>query len=86
MHMRETIDKLMADFNKFLVDNAVFKGEGAANLNDMKEMLANLPQFQQQREEFSLHLSMAQDCMGIFERDKLPLIANVEQVSKVLCA
>ncbi|KAF6761496.1 ras opposite [Ephemerocybe angulata] len=79
MHMRETIDKLMADFNKFLVDNAVFKGEGAANLNDMKEMLANLPQFQQQREEFSLHLSMAQDCMGIFERDKLPLIANVEQ-------
>ncbi|KAJ2914649.1 hypothetical protein MD484_g5748, partial [Candolleomyces efflorescens] len=79
MHMREAIDKLMADFNKFLVDNAVFKGEGAANLNDMKEMLANLPQFQEQREKFSLHLSMAQDCMGIFERDKLPLIANVEQ-------
>ena len=26
MHMREAIDKLMADFNKFLVDNAVFKG------------------------------------------------------------
>ena len=22
---------------------------------------------------------MAQDCMGIFEKDKLPLIANVEQ-------
>ena len=26
MHMREAIDKLMADFNKFLEDNAVFKG------------------------------------------------------------
>ena len=26
MHMRETIDKLMADFNKFLEENAVFKG------------------------------------------------------------
>jgi hypothetical protein len=24
--MREAIDKLMADFNKFLVDNAGFKG------------------------------------------------------------
>lgn len=26
MHMREAIDKLMADFNKFLEDNAGFKG------------------------------------------------------------
>ncbi|KAK2463590.1 hypothetical protein APHAL10511_004341 [Amanita phalloides] len=79
LHMREAIDKLMADFNKFLTDNAVFKGEGAANLNDMKEMLANLPQYQEQREKFSLHLNMAQDCMAIFERDKLPVIGNVEQ-------
>ncbi|KAK0239011.1 Sec1-like snare protein [Armillaria nabsnona] len=79
MHMREAIDKLMADFNKFLEENAVFKGDGAANLNDMKEMLAGLPQYQEQREKFSLHLNMAQECMGIFERDKLPVVANVEQ-------
>jgi syntaxin-binding protein 1 len=26
MHMREAIDKLMADFNKFITDNAGFKG------------------------------------------------------------
>jgi syntaxin-binding protein 1 len=26
MHMRETIDKLMNDFNKFLQENAGFKG------------------------------------------------------------
>ncbi|TFK26209.1 ras opposite [Coprinopsis marcescibilis] len=79
MHMREAIDKLMADFNKFLSDNAVFKGEGAANLNDMREMLANLPQYQEQREKFSLHLNMAQECMSKFEKDMLPPIANVEQ-------
>ncbi|KAH9004485.1 Sec1-like protein [Lactarius hatsudake] len=80
MHMREAIDKLMADFNKFMTDNAGFKGEGAATLNDMKDMLANLPQYQEQREKFSLHLSMAQECMDIFERDKLPVVATVEQV------
>ena len=69
MHMQEAIVKLIADFNKFLEENAVFKGfvssdaksailmthsrprEGAANLNDMKEMLANLPQYQEQREK-----------------------------------
>ncbi|EIM86902.1 Sec1-like snare protein [Stereum hirsutum FP-91666 SS1] len=79
MHMREAIDKLMADFNKFVSENAGFKGEGAANLNDMKDMLASLPQYQEQREKFSLHLNMAQECMGIFEQDKLPVVANVEQ-------
>ncbi|KAI0284481.1 Sec1-like protein [Russula brevipes] len=79
MHMREAIDKLMADFNKFMTDNAGFKGEGAATLNDMKDMLASLPQYQEQREKFSLHLSMAQECMDIFERDKLPVVATVEQ-------
>lgn len=26
LHMREAIDKLMLDFNKFLEDNAIFKG------------------------------------------------------------
>ncbi|KAK7048040.1 Sec1-like protein [Favolaschia claudopus] len=79
MHMREAIDKLMADFNRFLEENAVFKGEGAASLNDMKEMLASLPQYQEQREKFSLHLNMAQECMGLFEKDKLPVVANIEQ-------
>ncbi|KAF7297659.1 hypothetical protein MKEN_01389100 [Mycena kentingensis (nom. inval.)] len=79
MHMREAIDKLMADFNRFLEENAVFNGEGAASLNDMKDMLASLPQYQEQREKFSLHLSMAQDCMGLFEQDKLPLVAGIEQ-------
>ncbi|THH18450.1 hypothetical protein EW146_g2533 [Bondarzewia mesenterica] len=79
MHMREAIDKLMADFNQFMQDNAGFKGEGAATLNDMKDMLASLPQYQEQREKFSLHLNMAQECMAIFERDKLPVVATVEQ-------
>lgn len=43
-------------------------------------MLASLPQFQTQREQFSLHLDMAQECMGLFEKKKLNLVANVEQV------
>lgn len=32
MHMREAIDKLMADFNQFLQDNAGFKGSVIAHL------------------------------------------------------
>ena len=30
-----------------------FDREGAANLNDMNDMLANLPQYQEQREKVS---------------------------------
>ncbi|TDL23876.1 Sec1-like protein [Rickenella mellea] len=79
MHMRETIDKLMGDFNLFLQENAGFKGEGAASLNDMKDMLASLPQYQEQREKYSLHLNMAQECMDLFEQRKLTAVANIEQ-------
>lgn len=32
MHMREAIDKLMADFNQFMQDNAGFKGYVAPNI------------------------------------------------------
>ena len=31
--------------------------------------------------KFSLHLNMAQECMSIFENQKLPAAASVEQVS-----
>ena len=50
------------------------------NVNDLKDMLANLPQFQTQREQFSLHLDMAQEAMSRFEKKKLSLAAHVEQV------
>jgi hypothetical protein len=49
-------------------------------VNDLKDMLASLPQFQTQREQFSLHLDMAQECMALFEKKKLNVAAGVEQV------
>lgn len=56
-------------------------GSGAnVNVNDLKDMLASLPQFQTQREQFSLHLDMAQECMALFEKKKLNVAAGVEQV------
>ena len=57
---------------------------GQGNVNDLKDMLASLPQFQTQREQFSLHLDMAQECMGLFEKKKLNLAAGVEQVSSLM--
>ncbi|KAK4689862.1 syntaxin-binding protein 1, partial [Tremellales sp. Uapishka_1] len=80
LHMKDAIDTLMTDFGKFAQEHAGFRGGGAqVNMNDLKDMLASLPQFQTQREQFSLHLDMAQECMAMFEKKKLPQVANVEQ-------
>lgn len=43
-------------------------------------MLAGLPQFQEGKEAFSLHLNMASDAMNIFQKRRLADIASVEQV------
>lgn len=82
-HMKDTIDKLMGDFQKFLDENPNFTNEDEearkANLSTIKDMLAGLPQFQAMKDAYSLHLTMAQECMNIFQQHKLPEIAPVEQ-------
>lgn len=81
-HMKDTIERLMGEFQSFLDDNPHFANvdnKGANSLNVIKDMLAGLPQFQERKEAYSLHLSMAQDCMNAFQRRKLPDLASVEQ-------
>lgn len=80
-HMKDTIDKLMGDFQKFIDENPHFTNQNAdtTNLNAIRDMLAGLPQFQEMKEAYSLHLTMAQECMNIFQKHKLPDIASVEQ-------
>lgn len=82
-HMKDTIEKLMGDFQRFIDENPHFTkqdSDNANSLNAIKDMLAGLPQFQEMKEAYSLHLSMAQECMNIFQRHKLPDLASVEQV------
>ncbi|KJZ80054.1 hypothetical protein HIM_00768 [Hirsutella minnesotensis 3608] len=80
-HMKDTIDKLMGDFRKFIEQNPHFTDENAdtTNLNSIRDMLAGLPEFQEMKEAYSLHLTMAQECMNIFQGKKLPDIASLEQ-------
>jgi syntaxin-binding protein 1 len=80
-HMKDTIERLMGDFQKFTAENPHFTNQNAnaASLNVIKDMLAGLPQFQESKEAYTLHLSMAQECMNTFQQRKLPDIASVEQ-------
>lgn len=80
-HMKDTIERIMGDFQKFIDDNPHFtKTNDAASLNAIKDMLAGLPQFTSLKEAYSLHLTMAQECMTIFQNRKLPDIASLEQI------
>ncbi|KAK1068123.1 syntaxin binding protein 1 [Friedmanniomyces endolithicus] len=81
-HMKDTIEKLMADFQRFIKDNPNFTkaSEGGANsLNAIKDMMAGLPEFQNMKESYGLHLGMAQESMNRFQSWKLAELGSVEQ-------
>ena len=80
-HMKDTIERLMADFQKFLGENKNFvDGDSSTSLYAIRDMMATLPQYQGQKDMYSLHLTMAQECMARFETMKLPDVALLEQV------
>ncbi|SCV68091.1 BQ2448_212 [Microbotryum intermedium] len=80
MHMKDALDKLIADFKAYAGEHdGKFGQSGGTSLNDMKDMLASLPQLRETKEKLSLHLTMAEKCMHLFEKKKLPSAAFIEQ-------
>lgn len=92
MHMKDTIDKLMADFNKFCQEHVNFTDQfthlsinadcrsKATSLNDMRDMMAALPEFTETRSQFALHINVAERCMNIFKDKNLTELGLLEQV------
>ncbi|KAI9189265.1 syntaxin binding protein 1 [Blastocladiella emersonii ATCC 22665] len=83
-HIADTIKSLLDGFNKFLSENKAASAAmgGAAKssgLKDMKDMLAAMPQFQEMKQKYSVHINLSQECMNIFERRKLADTAAIEQ-------
>lgn len=84
-HMKDTIEKIMSEFQRFIDANPHFTKQAAGGgagggLNAIKDMLAGLPEFQQTKQAYALHLGMATESMNRFEKNKLPDLASVEQV------
>ncbi|KAM0587677.1 hypothetical protein ACHAP6_004360 [Verticillium nonalfalfae] len=80
-HMKDTIGRMTVDFKKFLEANPAFVNEqtGPGSVNNLRDMLGGMKEFAAQKESFSLHMSMAQDAMNLFQQYKLPDVASVEQ-------
>lgn len=63
-----------------MLTGSCFSADQPSSLNNIKDMLAGLPQFQEGKEAYSLHLGMAQDAVNVFTKRRLPDVASVEQV------
>ena len=82
MHMKDLLEKLVADFNKFRADNPHFADEtegSTTSVNAIKDMLVGLSGFQEGKEGFALHLEMAEKCVKIFQERKLMDVGAAEQ-------
>ena len=84
-HIADCISQIIGNFNKFISENKAVKtskksgDSSVSSLAEMKETLNALPQLQEMKGKFSLHLTIAQECMAEFEKQQLALIAGVEQ-------
>ena len=46
----------------------------------MKDTISALPQFQEMKAKYSVHINVCQECRTLFEKRKLDTIAAFEQV------
>ncbi|KAI8875001.1 Sec1-like protein [Backusella circina FSU 941] len=81
-HIAVLTEKLTNDFNKFMAENKMATTGGSTtigNLNDMKNIISNLPQFQEMKAKYSAHMTIANDCMLDFKEQNLENIGMIEQ-------
>ncbi|RUS18043.1 Sec1-like protein [Endogone sp. FLAS-F59071] len=85
MHIAEVSDRLATLVDEFYKKNKIMDQQGSGDkdpvqtLNEMKEVLANLPQFQQEKERYSAHTTIYRECDSQFRTLKLADVANIEQ-------
>ncbi|KAL9096793.1 MAG: hypothetical protein Q9163_006417 [Psora crenata] len=80
LHMKDLLETLSSKFEEFTAKYPQFaESDNPSSLNNIKDMLAGLPEYLEGKEAISLHLNMVTDAMSICQRRKLVEIASVEQ-------
>ncbi|KAK5938534.1 syntaxin binding protein 1 [Knufia obscura] len=80
-HMKDLLVELSNDFKQFQAKNSQFaeNDDVPVSVNTIKDMMAGLPEFQEGKEAFALHIDMAEKCAKIFQERKLIDISSTEQ-------
>ncbi|KAJ3128579.1 vacuolar sorting protein VPS33/slp1 [Nowakowskiella sp. JEL0407] len=86
-HIAEVMDFLGDVVQKFMSTNKAAnwersKGESDLSmdkLQQMKETMSALPQYQEMKKKFSLHTNLCQEIMAVYKRRQLERVAKLEQ-------
>lgn len=83
-HIAQCVELIIENFNKFLSENkAAIKSrnseDGVTSLEELKDTMSALGEFQEQKSEYALHLSLAQDCLSTSDKRHLSQAAELEQ-------
>lgn len=80
-HIADTSTHLINSFRMFIASNAAvkFKSSDVNTLADMSKVLRAMPEFQELREKYALHISLANQCIAEFGTQQLESICYLEQ-------
>ena len=80
-HIADTSTHLINSFRQFIASNAAvkFKSSDVNSLADMSKALRAMPEFQELREKYALHISLANQCISEFGTQSLESICYLEQ-------
>lgn len=80
-HMEKATVTLGAKLEKLKKDNPHLADmTKEAKITDLKDMMLNLPVFNEMRARYTLHVAMATECMAIVQRQNLIDLAILEQI------
>jgi len=81
-HIADTITSILESFNEFVKQNVgadkLTKG-GADSLKQMTEFIRQMPEQQEMASKYTLHITLAGECMDAFKAKKLESIGILEQ-------
>jgi len=80
-HIADTITSILESFNEFVKLNLGDRltKQGADSLKQMTEFIKQMPEQQEMASKFSLHITLAHECMKAFKANKLEAIGMLEQ-------
>jgi syntaxin-binding protein 1 len=86
LHIADVSKKMIQKFNEFIAENKAAQtssskqsSSAVSSLAELRETMNDLGEFHEMKAIYSLHLSIAQECLSIFEKKKLMGVAKVEQ-------
>lgn len=95
-HFADASNYILDSFKTFLEENKAAasamrdqsggggnRPKGLDSLKEMQDTISALPQFQEMKKQFAVHINICRECQSAFEEGKLPDLGAIEQVGSL---